>query len=249
MPSVKEIYHKIDDVRIEADSINLNVDGLEALAATQQADVAAIKTDLTNGLINGGVEGGINGSVFGYSIKEVGDPPPPNAVQIGFSHEADSSFRTPSDSYPLPVKLPNVTAVKGDSVGGENAVQIAFLDDGLNYQIPSTSTPLPVTASGTVTADSNRGSLTAASTQSITTGGTHQQVFASNASRKFLLVQNLSDTDMYLGIGFNPSNTTPDGILLSKSGGGIVFESSYIPTQEIRIVCATAGKAFVALEA
>ena len=106
-----------------------------------------------------------------------------------------------------------------------------------------------LTVDGTVTADSNRGNLTAASTQSITTGGTHQQVFASNASRKFLLVQNLSDTDMYLGIGFNPSNTTPDGILLSKSGGGIVFESSYIPTQEIRIVCATTGKRFEALEA
>lgn len=170
MPSVKEIYHKIDDVRIEADSINLNVDGLEALASTQQADVAAIKTDIANGVT-------------------------------------------------------------------------------INQPVAVTDNNGSLTVDGTVTADSNRGNLTAASTQSITTGGTHQQVFASNASRKFLLVQNLSDTDMYLGIGFNPSNTTPDGILLSKSGGGIVFESSYIPTQEIRIVCATTGKRFEALEA
>ena len=170
MPSVKEIYHKIDDVRIEADTINLNVDGLEALASTQQADVAAIKTDIANGVT-------------------------------------------------------------------------------INQPVAVTDNNGSLTVDGTVTADSNRGNLTAASTQSITTGGTHQQVFASNASRKFLLVQNLSDTDMYLGIGFNPSNTTPDGILLSKSGGGIVFESSYIPTQEIRIVCATTGKRFEALEA
>ena len=170
MPSVKEIYHKIDDVRIEADTINLNVDGLEALAATQQADVADIKADLANGVT-------------------------------------------------------------------------------INQPVAVTDNNGSLTVDGTVTADSNRGNLTAASTQSITTGGTHQQVFASNASRKFLLVQNLSDTDMYLGIGFNPSNTTPDGILLSKSGGGIVFESSYIPTQEIRIVCATTGKRFEALEA
>ena len=133
MPSVKEIYHKIDDVRIEADTINLNVDGLEALASTQQADVAAIKTDIANGVT-------------------INQP-----------------------------------------------VAVADNDGSL-------------TVDGTVTADSNRGNLTAASTQSITTGGTHQQVFASNASRKFLLVQNLSDTDMYLGIDFNPSNTTPDGI-------------------------------------
>ena len=169
MPSVKEIYHKIDDVRIEADTINLNVDGLEALASTQQADVAAIKTDIANGVT-------------------------------------------------------------------------------INQPVAVTDNNGSLTVDGTVTADSNRGNLTAASTQSITTGGTHQQVFASNASRKFLLVQNLSDTDMYLGIGFNPSDTTPAGLLLSKNGGGVVFESNYIPTSEIRIVCATTGKVFVALE-
>ena len=170
MPSIKEIYNSIGEVELNADSINLNVDGLEALASTQQADVADIKADLANGVT-------------------------------------------------------------------------------INQPVAVTDNNGSLTVDGTVTADSNRGNLTAASTQSITTGGTHQQVFASNASRKFLLVQNLSDTDMYLGIGFNPSNTTPDGILLSKSGGGIVFESSYIPTQEIRIVCATTGKRFEALEA
>lgn len=170
MPSIKEIYNSIGEVELNADSINLNVDGLEALASTQQADVADIKADIANGVT-------------------------------------------------------------------------------INQPVAVTDNNGSLTVDGTVTADSNRGNLTAASTQSITTGGTHQQVFASNASRKFLLVQNLSDTDMYLGIGFNPSNTTPDGILLSKSGGGIVFESSYIPTQEIRIVCATTGKRFEALEA
>jgi len=102
--------------------------------------------------------------------------------------------------------------------------------------------------SGTVTAASDKGSVSEASTQSITTGGTHQKVFDVNANRKYLLIQNISDTDMYLGLGFNPSNTTPAGLLLAKSGGGIVFESSYIPTSEVRIVCATTGKRFVALQ-
>jgi hypothetical protein len=71
-------------------------------------------------------------------------------------------------------------------------------------------------------------------------------VFAANADRKFLLIQNVSDTDMNLGIGYDPTAST--GIFLSKSGGGIVFESGFIPTQEIRILCATTGKAFVALQ-
>ena len=130
---------------------------------------------------------------------------------------------------------------------------ITIADGGNSITVdgPLTDTELRATAvpvSGTVTVASDKGSVSEASTQSITTGGTHQQVFASNSSRKYLLIQNISDTDMYLGLGFNPSNTTPAGLLLAKSGGGIVFESSYIPTSEVRIVCATTGKRFVALQ-
>ena len=176
MPSVKEIYHKIDDVRIEADSINLNVDGVEALLSTAQADLALIKTDVDD----------------------------------------------------IRVDMAN-----GVSISGTVPVSGTFWQ-----------TTQPV--SGTITADSNRGNVTEASTKTITTGGTHQQVFASNANRKFLLVQNVSDTDMNLGIGYNPTAST--GIFLGKNGSGVVFESSFIPTQEIRILCASTGKAFVALE-
>jgi hypothetical protein len=54
MPSIKELYKRLDDVRIDADSINLNTDGLESLLATTQADIALIKADLANGvLVNG----------------------------------------------------------------------------------------------------------------------------------------------------------------------------------------------------
>lgn len=153
MPSIKEIYNSIGEVELNADSINLNVDGLEALASTQQADIALIKADV----------------------------------------------------------------------------------DDIRIDLANGVTSLPQT-----------GNVTEASTKTITTGGTHQQVFAANADRKFLLIQNVSDTDMNLGIGYNPTAST--GVFLSKSGGGIVFESGFIPTQEIRILCATTGKAFVALQ-
>jgi hypothetical protein len=146
MPSIKEIYNSIGEVELNADSINLNVDGLEALASTQQADIADIKADLANGVLSLGTKGSIT------------------------------------------------------------------------------------TRSGT-----------------ITTGGTSQQVAASNSSRVYFAIQNISDTDMYLGIGYTPTTTT--GILLTKSGGGFVFESGFIPTQAINLLCATTGKAFVAWEA
>lgn len=56
MPSVKEIYSKISDVTIDADSINLNTDTVESLLSTVQTDIALIKADMANGvLVNGTV--------------------------------------------------------------------------------------------------------------------------------------------------------------------------------------------------
>jgi hypothetical protein len=52
MPSLKELYKRLDDVRIDADTINVNTDGLESLLATTQADIALIKTDLANGVLS-----------------------------------------------------------------------------------------------------------------------------------------------------------------------------------------------------
>ena len=101
--------------------------------------------------------------------------------------------------------------------------------------------------SGSVTALPQTGNVTEASTKTITTGGTHQQVFASNANRKFLLVQNVSDTDMNLGIGYNPSATT--GIFLAKSGSGIVFESGFIPQGIVSLISTTTNSAYVAKQA
>jgi hypothetical protein len=50
MPSVKELYKKLSDVSIDADSINLNTDTLESLVSTAQADIALIKADIADGV-------------------------------------------------------------------------------------------------------------------------------------------------------------------------------------------------------
>ena len=100
-------------------------------------------------------------------------------------------------------------------------------------------------ATSTITIGLN-GSITNSSS-TITSGGTSQQVVASNTSRRYFAFQNTSDTAMYLGIGYTP--TTSNGLLMSASGGGFVFESNFIPTQAINVLCATTGKTFVAFEA
>lgn len=109
-----------------------------------------------------------------------------------------------------------------------------IVNDTQGSSLPSATVALAGNAR-TVTNNSN----------TITTGGTSQQIVAANSSRKYLLVQNISDTNMYLGVGYTPTTTT--GILLASNGGGIIFESSFIPNSAINILCATAGKAFVAL--
>jgi hypothetical protein len=221
MPSVKEIYKKIDDVRIEADSVNLNVDGLEALASTQQADIALIKADVDD--IRADLANGV-------TINQ-----PVAITDNGGSVTVDGTVTVSS----LPEVILGSTPVY-DS--GDDSININIKNIGTGAAGVDSSLPI----SGTVTALPQTGNVTEASTKTITTGGTDQQVFAANASRKFLLVQNVSDTDMNLGIGYNPTAST--GIFLGKNGSGIVFESGFIPTQEIRILCATTGKAFVALE-
>jgi hypothetical protein len=91
----------------------------------------------------------------------------------------------------------------------------------------------------------NSAPVTPASTLTIAAANTSQQVFP-NQKRSYLLVQNNSDTDMWLGIGVTPSVGT--GIRLLANGGGYVAEDQYIPSGAVNIICSVTGKTFYALQ-
>lgn len=74
---------------------------------------------------------------------------------------------------------------------------------------------------------------------------TPQQVFAANSARTYCLIQNISTTDMYAGVGHYPSSS--NGIRLAKNGGGVVFEGGFVPTESIYIV-GTGGSNFLAYQ-
>lgn len=82
----------------------------------------------------------------------------------------------------------------------------------------------------------------------IASGGTAQQVFAACESRTYLLVQNLSDTVMYLDFGTDAA-AAAGSILLAANGGSYECPADFCPTQRVSIFCATTGKAFTAKEA
>ena len=283
MPSIKELYSRLNDVKIDADSINLNTDGLESLLATTQADIALIKADIANGVLSDVRDGSgnaITSTVSGAkrSLDVTASVSFPSSLDtntrdgsgnaitstvFGSTRRLDvnlSSAGSVGSTAPTSANLyggsdgTNLRAVSVDSSGRVNAningtVPVSgtvTANTGLSQ--PLTDTQLRATAvpvSGSVTALSSTGTITTRSS-TITTGGTSQQVSASNSSRKYFVIQNISDTAMYLGVGYTPTTTT--GLLLSANGGGMIFETSFIPTQAINVLCATTGKAFVAWE-
>ena len=62
------------------------------------------------------------------------------------------------------------------------------------------------------------GSVTHGTPQAGTVSGT---VLAANADRKWLLVQNVSDTDIYISLG-TAAAVTAKGILLKALAGGVI---------------------------
>ena len=101
-----------------------------------------------------------------------------------------------------------------------------------------------VTAAGEITALPVNGALNDYS-GSITTASTSYNIVNANASRRYALVQNISDTGMWLNIG--AAATTTNSIFLA-SNSGIVWESGFLPTATLSILCTTSGKRFVVKE-
>ncbi|NDD53599.1 hypothetical protein EBZ39_06935 [bacterium] len=105
-----------------------------------------------------------------------------------------------------------------------------------------------VTVAGTVTANSSNGALTTRFGTPTTANTAFATSAVTNASRKYLLIQNVTTASnvITVGIGFTP--TTTQGIQLT-AGAGITFESSYIPTGAVYVLSSVTASNFTVLEA
>lgn len=84
----------------------------------------------------------------------------------------------------------------------------------------------------------------------ITLGGTAEDVFARNDGRQYLLIQNHSDTDMWVNFGTDAVADQPS-IKVYANGGSLEFGAGHtgvVPTARVSIICATTGKPFTAKE-
>lgn len=83
--------------------------------------------------------------------------------------------------------------------------------------------------------------------QSNTVANSNITPLSARGTRKYLLIQNLSDTAMNVNFGANASPTT---MLLPANGGGVEFSGSfYVPLTDVRIFCNSASKPYYILEA
>lgn len=231
MPSVKEIYHKIDDVRIEADSINLNVDGLEALAATQQADVAAIKADLSDGIpvsvssstLPSGAATSANQTTANTSLSN---------IDTDLGAPADSAASTDTGSFSLISLFKRLLSTKlPNSSGGRVPV------DGSGVTQPVSGTITSNAGTGTFTT-SDRGA-TGEATISSFTSTTSATLKASNASRKLLTIFNEGSGNLHILYGSGTASTTNYSVRVSA--GDYLEIDKY--TGQVTAIFATAGTA------
>jgi hypothetical protein len=209
MPSLKELYKRLDDVRIDADSINVNTDGLESLLATTQADIALIKTDLANGVLSDVRDGSGNaitssarGSQRALSVQIV-DGSGGQITSFGSSSVSVSNFPA---TQPVSGTFWQTTQPVSGSVSVSNfpATQAisgtVTANTGLSQ--PLTDSQLRATAvpvSGTVNTYPQQGSGTSNSNFTGTNPST--SLATASSSRKVLTVFNEGAGTLYINAG------------------------------------------------
>ncbi len=132
-----------------------------------------------------------------------------------------------------------------------NAMAQAFIDESNAYgsvSVVLSGSAGDIGVAGTVTAAAPNGSLTTRFGTPTTANVSFATSAVTNASRKYLLIQNVTTGSnvITVGIGFTP--TTTQGIQLT-AGAGITFESSYIPTGQIFVLSSVTASNFTILEA
>lgn len=137
---------------------------------------------------------------------------------------------TPGEAYNVPA---TVAFVGGSDYGGTPKGYLPKIDSSGNLYVVAASTP----ASGALT---NRSGV-------IASGATAQSLMAANASRKYLFIENLDQSED-LWINFTTTAVASQPSILIKPNGSFVMESSFVSTEAISVIAATTNHAYAAKE-
>jgi len=275
--AIKNISVNADTLNLNTDQVESKLDTTTGLLTTLSADTAIIKNDLANGVLSDVRDGTgnaltsatrgsqralsvqiVDGSgnqvtSFGSSSVSVSNFPATQPVSGTFwqatqpvsgtvtANAGTGSFtvaQATATNLNASVVQGTATNLKtqaenyqgGSAVGSANPLQVTLANTGAN------TTALQVRPSN--------GTLTVTSGSTSASANTSAQALASNSSRQYLLIQNVSDTDMYFNFG---ATATTDHLFIAKSGGGIVFESGFVPTDAVNVICSSASKKYYIL--
>lgn len=129
-----------------------------------------------------------------------------------------------------------------NNAGGGSAVNIQ--DGGNSITVDGT---VAATQSGAWNVGTQTGTWTDRS-GTITTGGTAQQLAASNSSRKAYFIQNIGTADLWLSLVGTAAADSAGSIKLAPSAA-LAASTPFVSTQAISIIGATTGQKFTAYEA
>jgi len=108
--------------------------------------------------------------------------------------------------------------------------------------------PAGTNAIGSVTTLPTAGAVTNRS-GSITTGGTAQQAAASNASRKYLMIQNKTTASESFWFSTDATAVADSPSVEVPPGMTFLFEGTFVPSGAVSVIAATTGTKFTAKEA
>lgn len=132
-----------------------------------------------------------------------------------------------------------------------NPVEFVRLNDDGTYERVGNEVQLADGGSITITNPVAQGALTDRSGD-IAAADTSEVVMAANANRRYLIIQNLSTTDvMWIDFGVDAVKDQPSLALApaaNSAGGSFVMEGSFICTQSVSIICATMSEPYAAKE-
>ena len=134
-----------------------------------------------------------------------------------------------------------LSSVLNNTAKPDSSLQIGG-SDGTNLQ------PIKVETDGTVNVIGARGILSNGTTNTIVAANVSQTTLAANSTRKYILIQNISDTDMYINFGA-AATIGSDSILLTANGGFYERGEGFIPNEEVFIICSIISKNYTVKEA
>lgn len=125
------------------------------------------------------------------------------------------------------------------AIAGQLPASLGAKTSALSLSVaPSTDGVFTVVGSRSATLTDGSGTLT--------TAATSQQVFAANATRAYLMIQNPITATETLFVNIGTAASTTGGSIELAPGGSLTFHNNFIPTGIVYVTAATAGHRWLA---